>query len=157
MLRLACVLFYQGRFKSRRLGGSRISLRVRSILVTFCIYFCSSYIILVLCATLCSYSTSNSLVFAFSQFACVCMFVCVLYIEQLYAFQTYIDTRTCVPTVFCFAVCSYRISNLAHTYWHVQRRFLLVALVLVVVLLLETLVLVVLVFVLVLMVVLGWS
>ena len=69
MLRLACVLLYQGRFKSRRSGGSRISLRVRSILVTFCIYFCSLYIILVLCATLCSFSTSNSLVLAFSQFA----------------------------------------------------------------------------------------
>ena len=81
MLRLACVLLYQGRFKSRRSGGSRISLRVRSILVTFCIYFCSSYIIfiLVLCAMLCSFSTSNSLVFAFSQFACVCMFVCAVY------------------------------------------------------------------------------
>ena len=77
MLRLACVLLYQGRFKSRRSGGSRI--------------------ILVLCATLCSFSTSNSLVFAFSQFACVCMFVCVLCIEQGEAFQTCADTRTCVP------------------------------------------------------------
>ena len=28
---------------------------------------------------LCSFSTSNALVFAFLQFACVCMFVCVLY------------------------------------------------------------------------------
>ena len=97
MLRLACVLLYQGRFKSRRLGGSRISLRVRSILVTFCMYFCSSYIIfiLVLCAMFCSFSTSNSLVFAFSQFVCVCMFVCVLCIEQLQAFQKCVDTRTC--------------------------------------------------------------
>ena len=86
MLRLACVLLYQGRFKSRRSRGSGISLRVRSILVTFCIYFCSSYIIfiLVLCAMLCSFSTSNSLVFAFSQFACVCMFVCVLCIEHMF-------------------------------------------------------------------------
>ena len=75
MLRLACVLLYHGRFKSRRSGGSRISLRVRSILVTFCIYFCSSYIILVSCAIFFSFSTSNSLVFAFSQFACVYMFV----------------------------------------------------------------------------------
>ena len=57
---------------------------------------------------------------------------------------------------FCFAVCNYKFSNLAHTYWHVQSRFLHVALVLVVVLLLGALVLVVLVFVLVLMVVLGW-
>ena len=100
MLRLACVLLYQGRFKSHRSGGSRISLRVRSILVTFCIYLCSSYIILVLCAILCSFSTSNSLVLAFSQFACVCMFVCVLCIEQGEAFQTCVDTRTYVPTFF---------------------------------------------------------
>ena len=81
-------------------------------------------------------------------------------IEQLYAFQTRVDTRTCVPAFFffffCFAVCNYKFSNLAHTYWHVQSRFLHVALVLVVVLLLGALVLVVLVFVLVLMVVLGW-
>ena len=88
MLRLACVLLYQGRFKSHRSWGSRISLRVRSTLVTFCIYLCSSCIIIVLCAILCSFSTSNSLVFAFSQFACVCMFVCVLCIEQGEAFQT---------------------------------------------------------------------
>ena len=112
---------------------------------------------LVLCAILCSFSTSNSLARAFSQFACICMFACVLCIEQGEAVQTCVDTRTCVPTVFCFAVCNYKISNLAHTYCHVQSRFLHVALVLVVVLLLETLVLVVLVFVLVLMVVLGWS
>ena len=101
MLRLACVLLYQGRFKSRRSGGSRISLRVRSILVTFCMYFCSSYIIfiLVLCAMLCSFSTSNSLVFAFSQFACVCMFVCVLCIEQL---QAFVSRRAPQPQHFHF-------------------------------------------------------
>ena len=108
MLRLACVLLYQGRFKSRRSGGSHISLRVRSILMTFCIYFCRLHIILVLCATLCSFSTYNSLVFAFSQFACVCMFVCVLCIEQGEAFQTCVDTRTCVPAFFCFAVRNYK-------------------------------------------------
>ena len=154
MLRLACVLLYQGRFKSRRSGGSRISLRVRSILVTFCIYFCSSYIILVLCATLCSFSTSNSLVFAFSQFACVCMFVCVLCIEQGEAFQTCVDTRTCVPAFFVlqYVTINFWILRI-HTDMY-RCRFLHVALVLVVVLLLETMVLVVLVFVLVLVVLL---
>ena len=79
MLRLACVLLYQNRFKSRRLGGSRISLRVRSILVTFCIYFCSSYIILVLCAILCSFSILFH--FQFSSVCilaiCLCMHVCL--------------------------------------------------------------------------------
>ena len=149
-------MFYFTRVALSRVarGGSRISLRVRSILVTFCNYFCSLYIILVLCATLCSFSTSNSQVFAFSRFACVCMFVCVLCIEQGEAFQTCVDTRTCVPAFFCFAVRKYKFLNLAHTYWHVQSRFLHVALVLVVVLLLETMVLVVLVFVLVLVVLL---
>ena len=158
MLRLACVVFYQGRFKSHRSGGSRISLRVRSILVTFFIYFCSAYIILVLCAILCSFSTSNSLVFCILAI-CLCMHVCL---NAVYRTAVSVSNRCRYKNVraniyFCFAVCNFKSSNVARTYWHVQSRFLHVALVLVDVLLLETLVLVVLVFVLVLMVVLGWS
>ena len=160
MLRLACVLLYQGRFKSHRSRGSRISLRVRSILVTFCIYFCNSYIILVLCAILCSFSILFH--FQFSSVCilaiCLCMHVCLCAVYRtalsIANMWRYKNLRA---SIFCFAVCNYKFSNLAHTYWHVQSRFLHVALVLVVVLLLETLVLVVLVFVLVLMVVLGWS
>ena len=55
-------MFYctRGRFKSHRSGVSRISLRARSILVTVCTCSCSSCIILVLCAVLCCFSTSNS-------------------------------------------------------------------------------------------------
>ena len=80
MLRLACVLLYQGRFKSRRSGGSRISLRVRSILVTFCMYFCSSYIIFILYISV----VRNALFLFHFQFSsvcilaiCLCMHVCL--------------------------------------------------------------------------------
>ena len=64
---------------------------------------------------LCSFSTSNSLVFAFLQFACVCMFVCVLCIEQLQAFQKCVDTRTCAPHFwFCSVTINFRILRI-HT------------------------------------------
>ena len=68
MLRLACVLLYQGRFKSHRSGWSRISLRVRRILVTFCIYFCSSYTLFLF-----HFQFSSVCILA----VCLCMHVCL--------------------------------------------------------------------------------
>ena len=61
---------------------------------------------------LCSFSASNALVFAFSQFACVCMFVCVLYRTAVCISNTcgYKNLRASI--FFCFAVCNYKFSNL---------------------------------------------
>ena len=106
MLRLACVLLYQGRFKSHRSRGSRISLRVRSILVTFCIYFCNSYIILVLCAILCSFSILFH--FQFSSVCilaiCLCMHVCLCAVYRtalsIASMWRYKNLRA---SIFCFA------------------------------------------------------
>ena len=86
---------------------------------------------------------------------CLCMHVCLCAVYRTRgSISNMCRYKNLHASIFCFAVRNYKFLNLAHTYWHVQCRFLHVALVLVVVLLLETMVLVVLVFVLVLVVLL---
>ena len=86
---------------------------------------------------------------------CLCMHVCLCAVYRTRgSISNMCRYKNLRASIFCFAVRNYKFLNLAHTYWHVQSRFLHVALVLVVVLLLETMVLVVLVFVLVLVVLL---
>ena len=83
---------------------------------------------------LCSFSTSNSLVFAFLQF-CLCMHVCLCAVYRTAASISKMCRYKNLRATFLVLQCNYKFSNLAHTYWHVQSRFLHVALVLVVVLL----------------------